>query len=254
MFPILQIGSLALQTPGLILLLGMWLGLDLAERQAPRFQLPPTQIFTTALVALAGGLIGGRLVFAATNIQVFYENPLNLFSISPQMISMAGGVLFAIASALAYGRRAGLPLWPTLDCLTSLLAVLQISANLANFASGDAYGLPTTLPWAIYLWGAMRHPTQIYETLSALIAAMITWPWAAARISRLYNQPGRRFWAFIAISASARLFLEAYRADSILIMNQFRQPQLIAWLVLALSLWQIARRVSPTRISAGSPI
>jgi len=38
MLPILHIGPLAIQTPGLMILLGIGLGLSLAERQAEHFR------------------------------------------------------------------------------------------------------------------------------------------------------------------------------------------------------------------------
>ena len=245
MFPILQIGSIAIQTPGLILLLGLWLGLELAERQAVQADFAPNKLFNTALAAIGAGLIGGRLVFAAMNPQVFYQNPLNLFSLSLQMIDITGGLAFAAAAGLAYGSRVGLPLWPAADCLTSLLAVLQVSLGLANFASGDGYGLPTDLPWAIYLWGANRHPSQLYETGAALIAAFFTWPTVLKIWLRISTQPGARFWMFCTFSSVSWLFLEAFRASGSLLWQQYRLVQVLAWCVLALSLWQIARKTSP---------
>jgi len=63
----------------------------------------------------------------------------------------------------------GLPLWPALDALTPGLAAVMIAIGLAHIASGDAFGSPADLPWAIQLWGARRHPTQIYETLAAAL-------------------------------------------------------------------------------------
>ena len=65
MLPTLQIGPLAIQTPGLILLIGIWFALDLADRQAPLFEQNGNRIFTLLIFILAGGLVGARLVFAA---------------------------------------------------------------------------------------------------------------------------------------------------------------------------------------------
>jgi phosphatidylglycerol---prolipoprotein diacylglyceryl transferase len=248
MFPVLQLGRLAIQTPGLILLLGLWLGLELAERHATQAGLIPNKIFNFALAGIAGGLLGGRLLYAAANPQVFYDNPLNLFSLSSQLISPAGGVIFATAAGVAYAWQVGMPIWSTLDCIVSLLAVWMVSLGLANFASGDAYGLPANLPWAIYLWGATRHPAQLYETAAALFGTILTWPGAFAAWMRSWNQPGMRWWVFLAFSSASRLFLEAFRASGSLFGGQFRLAQLLAWLILAFSLWQIARRsASATR-------
>jgi len=47
---------------------------------------------------------------------------------------------------------------------------------------------------------------------------------------------GQRFLTFLTLSAGARLFLEAYRGDSVL-WGGFRSAQVIAWLILAICLW-----------------
>ncbi len=49
---------------------------------------------------------------------------------------------------------------------------MMLAVPLANLASGDAFGAPSSLPWAIELWGAARHPVQIYE---AVAAGLILW-------------------------------------------------------------------------------
>jgi prolipoprotein diacylglyceryltransferase len=74
--------------------------------------------------------------------------------------------------------------------------------------------------------------------LAALLAAAATWPgrkWAQAKA-------GLRWWLFLALSAAGRLFVEGFRGDSILMWDVYRQAQVLAWLVLAASLWQIGRR------------
>ena len=56
MFPILQIGPLALQTPGLFIIIGIWLGLSTSERFASRFHIDPNQLYNLVLVSLLAGI------------------------------------------------------------------------------------------------------------------------------------------------------------------------------------------------------
>lgn len=241
MLPILQIGPLALPAPALILLLGFWVGLELMEKQAHLFGAEARQIYNMTLVAILAGVVGARLVYAASAPSIFLRNPLDLLAPRPQMFDATGGGVIGLLAAAVYGWRRTLALWPALDAATTLFSVLAVTLGLVHFASGEAFGAPTNLPWAIELWGELRHPTQVYEMLAALLAAALVWPGSpVARHTRA--QPGFRFWCFVAISAAARLILETYRGDSTLLWNTFRQAQLIAWLVLAVSLWQIGRR------------
>jgi prolipoprotein diacylglyceryltransferase len=92
--------------------------------------------------------------------------------------------------------------------------------------------------------------------------AIATWPggWISRRSEHpasgesLNVRPGLRFWAFLALSAAARLFLETFRGDSTLLLGMFRQAQAIAWLVLAASLWQIGRRLRDPAHAEGQTI
>ena len=130
-----------------------------------------------------------------------------------------------------YGQRQKLPFWGTLDALTPLFAILAIGFTLAHLAAGTAFGSPTTLPWGIDLWNATRHPTQIYELITSLIIFGLIW------FRKSDSSPGILFLNFTALTAGARLFLEAFRGDSMLVFGGLRLAQVVAWVVLAVALF-----------------
>lgn len=246
MLPTLLIGPFAFPTPALIILISIWIGLELAERQAVLFGVNGSRLFSLIVWMLAAGVVGARLVYAAAEMQIFMDQPLSLFSLSPQMFNLPGGLAAAVGAGLAYGQRSKLALWPTLDAITMSLAVLMVAVALANFASGDVYGKVSTLPWAIDFLGARRHPAPVYETLAALAAAWVVWPRSSGRIAAWFqSSPGLRFWVWLGLSAFSLLLLEAFRAESALILGRYHLAQVIAWLILALSFWQISLRGWP---------
>ena len=237
MFPILNIGPLSVAAPGLILLLGTWIGLTLAERLAPRFNVESKTLSDIIFVALVAGIIGARLSYAAQSIQAFLENPLSLVSLTPGMFDPLGGFVIAAAAAFFYGKRKKLPLGPTLDALTPFLAVLVIALGFSHLSSGDAFGTPTDLPWGIFLWKAQRHPTQIYEILAGIMSLGFVWTQAG----KSSKGEGRTFAAFTAFNAGAQLFIHGFRGDSTIIANGFRLEQVIALVILGISLWWLGR-------------
>lgn len=236
MLPILQVGPLALQTPGLILILGLWLGLNLAEKNAPRHHLYPDVLYNLFFTALIAGVVGARFTYAARYSSAFVASPASLLSPNPGLLDPFGGVVVGVLAAVIYGQRKKLAFWSTLDALTPALMVIAIAVPLANLASGNAFGGETTLPWGIELWGAKRHPVQLYEALVASGILSLLWPaWGA--LAKRVTTPGAHFILFVSLSAGARLFLEAFRGDSATLPNGWRIPQIVAWLVLAASLW-----------------
>jgi len=236
MFPILQVGPLAIQTPGLILILGLWLGISLAEKFSNQRKLSPATLYNLIFTTLAAGIVGGRILYALRYPAAFTGSPWSLLSINPGLFKLEDGILIGGLAAWIYGYRKRLPLWNTLDAITPTLAALSVAFGLSHLASGAAFGAPTGLPWGIPLWGETRHPSQVYETILALGILVLLWP----SRSRFRNWlDGRYFLTFIALTAASQLFLEAFRGDSRLILSGFRSAQIISWLVLLASLFAL---------------
>ncbi len=248
MFPTLSLGPLSIRTPGLLLLVGVFLGLSLAERHAARRGLSPDRLYSLILLITLTGLAGARLAFAAQHLAVFRAAPLGLLSLDPALLDPIGGLGTAVLAALLAGRRWRPAFWPTLDALTPALAVAAVFVGLAHLAAGSAFGAPTSLPWGIFLWGETRHPTQIYQTLgSGLILAGL---WRQFGRS---TPPGHLFLKFTALTAGGALLVEAFRADSVVLSGGLRQTQILAWIILAFSLGLLERRPTTSAESAGSP-
>ena len=239
MLPVLHIGPLAIQLPGLILLLGLWLGLSLAEKHAHRHGIRSNHIFTFAITAIIAGTLGARLVYALRFITAFLNKPGDLLSLNPELLDPIGAVLGAALIVIYFIRHHKLNPWALYDALTPALAVLAVAIHLANLASGRGFGAPTNLPWAIFLRGEWRHPTQIYEMIAALILLGYFWP-SNARTH--YQKTGLYGISFLATTAVMYLFFGAFHGDSVTIPGGFRSSQVIAWLVLATSLWLFSKR------------
>jgi len=204
MFPILQIGSLALPVPGLTLLVGVWIGLWLAEKDAARLQLNPEAVYNLAFTGLAAGLIGARLAYVARYASAYAADPLGVFSLHPATLAPNEGGLTGVAAAFLYGVRRKLPLRLTLDALTPVVAVMGVAVAVAHVASGDAFGAAAPaayggVPWSIYLWDEYRHPSQVYELIAALGVLGLWW-----RTRRRGLFVGFNFLLVIALSAAAR--------------------------------------------------
>ncbi len=238
MLPILQIGPLALQTPGLMYLLGLWFGLSLAEKFAPKRGISPDTLNNLVFTGLIAGIAGARLGYVIQYPEAFLASPLSLFSPNPGLLDPFSGFAAALIAALVYGAHKKLEIWHTLDALTPFFAVFMIGAALANAASGAAFGMETSLPWGIELWGATRHPTQFYELGGAILILLVLGP----RFKDTPTPAGTIFLTFLALTSAARLFFEAFRGDSALILGGIRTIQIAAWLVLAGALWGLIQK------------
>ena len=214
----------------ILVLAALWLGLSLAEKRAARHGISREVLGNLVYYSILGYVLGGRLLFILENLQVFLKSPLSIFSPNIDLFDPVGALVSAVLVSMIYGQRQKLPLWPTLDALTLLLAVLAAGLHLSHLAAGTAFGSPTKLPWGIEMWNANRHPVQVYELVASLLIFAFLW------FRKRGSYAGSDFLWFIALTAGSRLLFEAFRGDSTLVFNGLRSAQLIAWLVLAVAI------------------
>lgn len=234
MAPYLYLGPLMLQLPGLALLVGIWLALALIRKEAVRSQMSAATLENLVVIGLLTGIIGARLAYAVRFWEVYLHNPWGLFSLNSATLSAFEGYLIGIFAAILYGWRKKLAMKPALDVLAPGGAILMVFMGIAHLLSGEAFGAVAQVPWAIQLWGAARHPSQIYEILAALAIFLIV-----LRRPFQVKAPGLNFWLWLALSAFARVFLEAFRGDSQLLAGGIRSAQINATAILAIALFVI---------------
>jgi len=220
----------------ILVVAAIWIGLWLAEKRSQRHSVTVHNLNNITFYPLLGYILGGRILFALENLSAFIQNPQSLISLNLDLFDPIGGMVVAFLVAWIYGKRHGLSFWSTLDALTPLFAVFALGLGLAHLASGSAFGKGTSLPWGIDLWGTTRHPSQLYEILASLLILGLLW------FPKKDTHPGVNFLTFAALTSSARLFLETFRGDSTLIFGGLRVAQLIAWGILAISLFLIDRK------------
>jgi len=234
LFPILQIGPIAVQVPGLILLASLWLGLSIAERNAKSHNIDSNHLYNLTLIILISGIVGARLTYVLRYPGAFAETPLSLISLNLGLLDPVGGATVGIVTALIYGQRKHMPFFRTLDALIPLLAVVYIGYALANTASGNGFGNITDVPWGIEIWGTKRHPVQIYYAIAGIVTLLLFWP-NRGPFGKI-RTAGVTFFALMGIIAFSKVFLDAFLASSQVSLFGVRNSQVIAWLLMAINL------------------
>jgi 2-amino-4-hydroxy-6-hydroxymethyldihydropteridine diphosphokinase len=259
MFPMINVGPVAIQAVGFILLISFFIGTWLTGKMAENLGTNAQSIENSIFYGLLTGILSARIGFMLINPSVFINNPLSLLSLTPSMLDTSFGILVGILTAIILAQKKHLPLWPTLDTLTPLILLIFLGVHLANYANGNAYGRPTELPWGIQLWNAVRHPVQLYAVLLGtvlLCGLLIKTRWLK---STGFRQSGVLFNLVLADIAMITLFTRAFSAEKIL-LGSLDFYQLLAFFVLIGSLGLLYRRVFPKHtkksviISMGSNI
>lgn len=168
------------------------------------FTLGPVQVYSYTVCMLTAVLVGGWLTYREAKRRMRLDDR----TLAVGSLGLASGVLGAKLSMLVFlGPAEFWRLLPTIpshgaalsgallggyvavvlaerlfrvdrctgDLVAPFLPLSQAIGRLGNFLAGDAYGAPTSLPWAVYQAGAYRHPAQLYELALDLLLFAFLW-------------------------------------------------------------------------------
>jgi phosphatidylglycerol:prolipoprotein diacylglycerol transferase len=247
MLPMLQIGPLNLQTPALVLLLAVWLGNILVERNLPTNSFLKNPLSDALLWSLVGAMVFARLGYSLAAPSTLMMNPLTIFSLNTYQLDLRSGVLGFFLALLIFAARKNLKIPELLDALAPFFLLIQIGLSLSTFLSGGVYGSTLSLPWAIYIGGAFRHPIQIYEVLLLGIPGLFFLRYQHRH--NFFHNPGTGFLTMIAVSALVHVIVIPFRGDSgITFFATFRLEQVAAWLLLTTCLLIMRKMTNPVQL------
>ena len=229
MFPILNIGPLAIQTPGLLIIFGIYISIIVVEKQSKRYLLNPNDVSNLIFLYLISTIIIGRFSYIFQFPSIFIENPLSIFSISPSLFDFTSGLILALLVVLIFIQKKKLPLQRILDSLSLPLLIFLIFVFLALFASGNFYGKPSSLAWSISLWGTSRHPLQMYYIIGLIPVIALN-----INLSKRKLIPGQLFFRTVFYLAILVVFLDYFNGNPNNLIFKVNILQVIAWLVMVL--------------------
>jgi phosphatidylglycerol:prolipoprotein diacylglycerol transferase len=263
MLPVLQLGGLAIPLPPLVLLLGLWIALDVAQRQAARRGLDGDKAYNLAFNSLIIGLLAARLAYVLLNLDAY-------LAIRPGSEIPLVGLVVGLSVATFYIRRHNFDWKHAVDAYAVGAAVFVIALWLSHLFGGDAYGTETRLPWSVNLWGARRHPTQVYNLIASAVILAVIWRFAPVpkpgkkKKTKAFHGKKKRTWTalydgfvaqlFVILTSATILLLEPLRGDSPVLAGGYRTWQIGALVALVASLALFARQApsQPERRSAPS--
>ena len=234
MYPLVQIGPFRLSSGGLILLLSLILGSSVMSRVArsrggEKLMRQADNCFYPVLI---GATIGARLWYGLFNLDLYGRNPGLFVALRVSDFAWPGALLGGMVAGYLWCRWNGFDELKLADSAALTLPVVRALASVGLLLSGEAFGVPTDLPWGVPLFGATRHPTQIYFALAALISlGLLLW------LARRPLPIGALALAYLGLNGLALLLVEALRADSLVLPGGVRVNQVFGLALLLYALY-----------------
>lgn len=125
------------------------------------------------IYAEIGVILGARLgyiLFYDTHTMYYLTNPWQIFNpfIDGQFVgirgmSFHGAILGFLIGSYLYHRRHGIPFGRLMDLVAVSVPLAYVFGRIGNFLNQELVGRATDVPWGIYVYDTLRHPSQLYE-------------------------------------------------------------------------------------------
>ena len=239
MYPLAQIGPFRLSSGGLLLVLSVFLSSWLVGRVA-RMRAGAAladQAERCFYPAVFGAVVGGRLWYGLFNWDLYGRTPGLFWALRVGDLAWPGALLGGLLASYLWSRLRRFDATALADSAALALPVPQALASIGLLLSGEAFGAPTGLPWSVSLFGAARHPTQIYLALAALGSLGALWS-----LARRPLPPGTLMAGYLGLQGLTLLLIEPLRGDSLVFPGGVRAAQVAGLALLLCSLWWMRQR------------
>src|SRR5258708_475594 len=214
---------------GLIIGVAAAIGFLLSEKKARQYGVSEEVFWSAALWIGVGGVIGARAYHVWTDFQLYRFHLIDVLRIWNGGLSIIGAVIggcIAAAIFLRWKKPQHFSLLKMFDIAVFGLPFAQAIGRLGNFVNQELYGLPSNLPWAIYIHPQHRlpgfeqfsrfHPLFAYEMVATVAFGIFIWWWDARHPS---SRSGQYFWWYLLYYSAVRFLLDFLRIDKALFLG-----------------------------------
>ncbi len=235
----------------------------LVGRWAPLKGIDPDAVYSIAIFAIIGGIIGARLVHVIDHWDFYQQNPADILAIWAGGIGLWGGILGGFLGGAAYALIAKHPVGVIADLTAPALLFVQTIGRLGDIVNGEHCARATDFIFG-FVWtnpisdarncgaegvGVAVQPVIAYEMIWNMLALLVIW-----RLRGRLQPDGMIFVVYLALYSIGRFAISFARTDKVWALGM-QEAHFIALLVLAITipLLAIKARYTPRDESFDEP-
>ena len=247
-------GSFLLSWHGFFSFIAVATAVYLVGRWAPMKGIEPDDIYSIAIWAIVGGIIGARLVHVIDNWGFYQHNLLQILFIWSGGIGVWGGILGGFAGGSLYAFVAKHPIGVIADLTAPALLLVQSIGRLGDIVNGEHCARAASDFVLAFNWiraesdarfcangvGVPVQPVIAYEMLWNLAALAVIW-----KLRDKFKPDGMLFALYLALYAIGRFMVSFLREDRVWALG-LQEAHFIAILVLVITVPLLIIKARPT--------
>ena len=233
-----QLGPFSIRWYGLLIAISVLVGLNLSGKLARKKGLKKNLINDLLPYLILSSIIGARIYYVAFEWRNYTGknfwssiNFLNLNVPIPSAIEIWGGgiaihgaLIMGTLSVIFFCRLRKESFWDVIDVLVPSVALGQAIGRWGNFFNNEAFGIPTNLPWKLFIPYEFRpeifssqnyfHPTFLYESIwNILVFSILIFLFKKSNKNEIRLPAGGLSCIYLISYSLGRVWIESLRID-----------------------------------------
>ena len=238
-----SIGPLKIYWYSFLILVAIIIGYNIAQNYSKKLNFSSSIIPDLILGLVISAIIGARAYYVIFNFSNYKDNIIDIFKIWKGGLAIYGAIIAGTLYILYFSIKKKVSFIRLLDIISLSLLLGQAIGRWGNFFNQEAYGgitsldnlkslhLPQFIIEGMYIEGAYRTPTFLYESIWCLIGVIIL----LNIRKRKSNLIGKQISFYLVWYGIGRFIIEGLRSDS-LYLGSLRISQIVSIILIVIGL------------------
>ena len=247
---LIDLGFIHIQWYSVFIFVAMVTAIIIVRKEAKKKKIDDDYLIDLLFYGIIIGILGARVYYVLFNISYYLTNPKEIFMIWNGGLAIHGGIIAALIFIYFYTKKSKKNLLLTLDILSVGVIIAQAIGRWGNFFNQEAYGrvvtkaflqsmhLPKFIINGMYISGAYREPTFLYESIASIIGFIVL----LVIRSNKKVKTGQLSGTYLVWYGIERVIIESFRSDS-LMLGPIKMAQLVSIISIVIGIYLISKNM-----------
>ena len=251
---LLDLGLIQIRWYSALILLGLTLASILSMKETKKKGMSNDLLLDVIFYTVIIGLLGARIYYVLFNLDYYMTYPSEIIQVWNGGLAIHGGIIAGLIFLKWFTKKKKYNFLLLLDIFVVGLILAQAIGRWGNFFNGEAFGrivsleflkslhLPNFIIKGMYIDGAYREPTFLYESILCFVGFIILL--CLRRIKSLKTGCLTSF--YLIWYGTIRLIIESLRSDS-LMLGTIKIAQLVSVIAILSGIYLLWRSIKKNK-------